>query len=92
MELEAMKQNEFSSVRSLLGMIRVAMGDRGLVGIAWDGDTLRVTHAIPESGKRMFVMTFDNPMEDYSAETNALIFEFAKQSAVHFGDYTAVKE
>ena len=79
-----MKQNQFADVRSFLGTIRTVLSDRGIVSASWNGEILTVTHAIPETGKQAFCLTFDNPMEDYQLDANALILEFMKQSAAHF--------
>jgi hypothetical protein len=78
-------KNEFAVVRDLLGKIRTVVGYRGLVGIAWNGDKLRVSHSIPDSNKPMMVMTFDQP-EDYFTDTNLLLLQFIKASAEHFAD------
>ncbi len=84
--------NEFSDVRELLAKIRIAVGGCGLVGAAWDGDLLRVTHAMPETGKQVFVMTFDHPASDYEAATGILIEEFADESRAHFAPSSDQKE
>jgi hypothetical protein len=76
--------NKFAASRDLLGAMRSALGDRGLVSTAWDGDKLRVQHAMPETGKRPMVMTFDGP-EDYLTDTDELVSQLAKASAEHFG-------
>jgi hypothetical protein len=80
--------NEFYAVRDLLERMRVAVGGRGLVAAAWNGDLLSISHAIPESGKHLMVMTFDG-LRDYEANSNTIIQEFARTSAEYFGERIA---
>lgn len=83
--------NEFSGVLELLARIRIALGSRGIVGAAWDGDVLRVSHARPNTDCQMFVMSFDS-FGDYDIKTESLIKEFADACLIHFGERIAPTE
>lgn len=76
--------NEFGKFRELLGHIRRRLRDRGFVGVSWDGSALRVTHARPDTGKPMWVMTFDDP-GDVHVPVEVLVSEFVASSNRYFG-------
>jgi hypothetical protein len=75
--------NPFDDTRKLLQRIRRTVGDQGLVALAWDGDVLKLSMARPETGKKMFIATFDSE-DDFIMRADDLIGQFVAQATSHF--------
>lgn len=74
---------EFGKVRDFLKRVRCAVGNQGLVSLAWNGETLTMQLARAETGKKMFIATFDGE-DDFTMPAEDIIRQFAALAEAHF--------
>lgn len=77
--------NQFSAIRDFADVIRACVDNRGIVSFSWDGDVLRVSHAMPEETEDLMVMSFSDVPHDFLTPDVELIASFAVASKEHFG-------
>lgn len=77
--------SSFKEIRDFLDVVRSKLGSETLVGVVWDGASLKLTAARPASQKPLVVMTFDSE-KDFETSKDELVDGLKSYCDGYFGE------